>query len=156
MRVPNSDDIDKSSKAYGTRTIQGKIPWQQDQLGNMRESFKDGMKSMVAQIEQLNNLEHIICAANYYDDGTEHVHKPINIKTGFITCGHRHHNCINTFAQIVGFPYSKESQQLQNTEVQGFLTNTNRFIDRKEAGKIAFEAGQTKELEIDLHSEDLY
>jgi hypothetical protein len=39
---------------------------------------------------------------------------------------------------------------------QGFLTNTNRFVDRKEAGQIAFAAGQTEELKTTLYSEDLY
>ncbi len=29
-------------------------------------------------------MEKILCAANYYDDGIERVHNPINIKTGFV------------------------------------------------------------------------
>lgn len=102
------------------------------------------------------NKEHILCAANFYDDYNTYDHKPINITTGFITCGQRHHNCISTFAQIVGFPYSKESQKLHNTEVQGFLTSENRFVGRAEAAVIALEAGQIKEPIKSLHSEDLY
>lgn len=101
-------------------------------------------------------MEYIICAANHYDDGSEQVHKPKNIKTGFVICGHRHHNCIDIFAKIVGFPYSEEAFKILRTEEQGFLTNTNRFVDREEAGEIAFAAGQTKELIKRLHSEDLY
>ncbi len=108
-------------------------------------------------------MEKILCAANYYDDGIERVHNPINIKTGFVTCGRRHHNCIGTFAQIVGFPYSNEGQKLHNTEIQGFLTNTNKFVTRKEAYKIAFIADQIvgpnkgySENGIGLTSEDLY
>lgn len=107
--------------------------------------------------------EYILCAANWYEDLEKHNHQPINIKSGFVTCGRRHHNCIGTFAQIVGFPYSDEAQRLHNTEVQGFLTNTNRFVDRKEAYKIAFAADQIKgpnkgqnENSIGLTSEDLY
>lgn len=107
--------------------------------------------------------ERIICAANWYDDRVTRLHKPINITTGFVTCGHRHHNCINTFAQIVGFPYNEEAMDIHKTEVQGFLTNTNRFVDRKEAYKIAFEADQIigpnkgcPENTIGLTSEDLY
>ena len=64
---------------------------------------------------------------------------------------------------MVGFPYSKSAQELHNTEVQGFLTNTDRFVDRKEAYKIAFEADQINgpnkgrsENSIGLTSEDLY
>lgn len=107
--------------------------------------------------------ERIICSANYYDDGIKHIHVPVNISTGFITCGHRHHNCIGTFAQIVGFPYNENGLKLMRTEVQGFLTNTNRFVDRKEAYKIAFGADQIigpnkgyPENSIGLTSEDLY
>lgn len=108
--------------------------------------------------------ERIICAANYYNDGKTHSHQPKNIPTtGFVVCGRRHHNCIHTFAMIVGFPYSEEGHRIHRTEVQGFLTNTNRFVTRKEAYKIAFAADQIKgpnkgqsENSIGLTSEDLY
>lgn len=105
-------------------------------------------------------MEKIICAANYYNDNKEHAYQPINIKIGFITCGRRHHNCIVTFAQIVGFPYSKESSLIQDTEIQGFLTSTNRFVDRFEAYQIALKENQivnTKDLIVNkLFSENLY
>jgi hypothetical protein len=32
---------------------------------------------------------------------------------------------------MVGLPYSKESNILHQTEQQGFLTNTNRFVGKK-------------------------
>lgn len=38
---------------------------------------------------------------------------------------------------------------------QGFVTDTDKFVDRYKAAKIAFEAGQTKKLESPLFSEDL-
>lgn len=105
----------------------------------------------------------IICAANHYNDGKKYVHEPVNITEGFVICGRRHHNCINTFAQMVGFPYSPEAQKLHNTEVQGFITTDNRFVTRQEAYKIAFEADQIigpnkgyPTNEIGLTSEDLY
>lgn len=42
----------------------------------------------------MNNLEErILCAAVHYDDGKEYVHQPINITSGYVVCGHRHHNC---------------------------------------------------------------
>ena len=105
----------------------------------------------------MNKEEYILCAANHYDDGKIHAHQPNNITSGFVICGHRHHNCIGTFAQMVGFPYSKESQKLQNTEIQGFLTNTNKFVDRQEAAEIAFSAHQIQDISLTkLHSEDLY
>lgn len=39
---------------------------------------------------------------------------------------------------------------------QGFLTSTGRYVDRKEAAKIAFECGQIKKEIKVLYSEDIY
>lgn len=111
----------------------------------------------------MENKEFIICAANYYNDDISHQFKPDNIDLGFVICGRRHHNCIATFAMIVGFPYDEKAHKLRQTEIQGFMTNTNRFVNRKEAYKIAFEADQIigpnkgyPENSIGLTSEDLY
>jgi hypothetical protein len=41
-------------------------------------------------------------------------------------------------------------------EIQGFLTNKNRFVDREEGAKIAFTAKQVNEPLKQLFSEDLY
>jgi len=103
-----------------------------------------------------NTLEYILCAANHYDDGTEPVHEPKNIKSGFVVCGRRHHNCIHTFAMIVGFPYTERGMEIHRTEEQGFITNTNRFVSREEGADIAFNAGQITERKSTLYSEDLY
>jgi len=100
--------------------------------------------------------EYILCAANHYDDGKKHVHCPNNIESGFVICGRRHHNCINTFALMVGFPYDENGLKLKNTEEQGFLTNTDRFVSREEAAQIAFDAGQITQHTITLFSEHLY
>ncbi len=105
--------------------------------------------------------EFILCAANHYDDGINRNDSPANIKNGFVICGRRHHNCIGTFAQMVGFPYNEAGHKLHATEVQGFLTSLNRFVSRKEALKIATEAKQLiHEVKLDsnigLTSEDLY
>jgi len=107
--------------------------------------------------------EHILCAANYYDDGEKYIHRPTNIDYGYVICGRRHHNCMFTFAQVVGFPYNERALEIKQTEVQGFLTNTNRFVDRREAYNIAYAANQiigpnkgVSTNEIGLTSEDLY
>jgi hypothetical protein len=108
-------------------------------------------------------MEYILCAANYYNDWVIHEHQPKNISVGFVVCGRRHHNCIQTFAMIMGFPYSDAAHAIHATEEQGFLTNTNRFVGRKEAYDIAFAADQIKgpnqgqsKNSIGLTSEDLY
>ena len=105
--------------------------------------------------------EYILCAANYYNDGIKHHHQPRNIEIGFVVCGRRHHNCIATFALMVGFPYDEKGIKLMNTEEQGFLTNKDRFVGRLEALDIARKANQLKPDEginerIGLYSENLY
>lgn len=104
--------------------------------------------------------EYILCAANYYDDGVENTHTCVNVKTGFVICGRRHHDCISTFARMVGFPYNEEANKLRRTEEQGFITNTNRWVDRLEALEIARNANQLITGEgnsnLGLFSEDLY
>jgi len=107
------------------------------------------------------NKEFILCAANHYDDGVKHTFSPRNIETGFVVCGRRHHNCIQTFAKIVGFPYDEKGLELMRTEEQGFLTSKDRFVNRLEALEIAKEANQLKPDEgvnehIGLFSENLY
>jgi hypothetical protein len=119
--------------------------------------------------------EYILCSAIHYDDGKEYVHQPRNIKSGYVLCGRRHHNIINTQFQVFGVKTTGDN----NT--QGFLTNIDRFVNRKEGYKIALEAGQIKprkdnkelneymnlkyeqteilvseDLYDDLYSEDLY
>lgn len=85
----------------------------------------------------MNNKEYILCAAIHYDDGNVHVHQPKNIKIGFVVAGRRHHNCFATVALLRdGKPYRGVPK------IQGFITNTDRFVDRKEAFIIARDAGQ--------------
>jgi len=96
--------------------------------------------------------ERIICSAIWFDDGKEYVHMPDNIKTGYVICGRRHHNCFAILGQVL----QTDRGYKQLDEIQGFITNTNRFVDRKEAGEIAFSAMQTGELKTKLYSEDLY
>jgi len=94
--------------------------------------------------------EYIICAAIHVDDGLKHQHQPKNIKTGIVLCGRRHHNIIYNFNALV---FGKLKSKDEN---QGFLTSKDRFVDRKEAGEIAFAAKQIPEPTKCLFSEDLY
>ena len=132
-------------------------------MGNMRLSMeikflKELRDILIAQ----NKIERILCSANWYDDGVKHVHQPTNIKIGYVIAGQRHHNCIYTFSLIQKDVKKEETIKLQRTEVQGFLTSKNRFVGRKLATKIAFEANQLPEnghkikINQELFSEDLY
>jgi hypothetical protein len=98
-------------------------------------------------------MERILCAAIHYDINSPlRVHQPKNIKGGFVICGYRHHNIIATYNILTG----------GNTknEIQGFLTSTGRFVDRKEAFNIARDANQFFKGVVshhsELYSEDLY
>lgn len=90
--------------------------------------------------------EYILCASIHFDNGKTYPYQPQNINTGIVLNGHRHVCIFQQWAFFntdvlkldvtgrhnIGF-YEKE---------QGFLTNTNRFVDREEGAKIAFAAGQ--------------
>lgn len=91
--------------------------------------------------------EYIICAAIHFESNKVQAHQPKNITHGLVVCGRRHHNC---FATVATFDF-----KLKEIE-QGFLTSKDRFVNREEAGEIAFKCGQTTELKTCLFSEDLY
>lgn len=97
--------------------------------------------------------EYLLCSAIWFDDGVDtYVHQPRNIKTGFVVCGRRHHNCFTTVAMLMGI----RKERLTKEEVQGFLTNKDRFVDRYEAAQIALASGQIKEPKERLFSEDVW
>lgn len=93
--------------------------------------------------------EYILCAAIYISDGKTRVHQPKNIKDGLVISGSRHCSCMIIANEI--FP--KGNFILM---IEGFLTSKNRFVNRKVASDIAFEAKQTRIKNKELFSEDLY
>ena len=96
--------------------------------------------------------EYITCSAIWFDDGEKHIFEPVNIETGFVVSGHRHHNCFNTMKILSNDIHTHVNFKKE----QGFLTNLNRFVDREEAAKIAYKAGQINTQITRLYSEDLY
>jgi hypothetical protein len=106
-------------------------------------------------------IEKILCAAIWYKDIPikkliKNNVNPNNIKEGLVFCGFRHCHCMYTMVSVTGLRSVENAEDGVGEEVQGFLTNKNRFVDREEAAKIAFIAGQIKEEINRLHSEDLY
>jgi len=127
-------------------------------------------------------VEHIICAAIHYDNGLHYEHQDcFGIKTGFVLAGWRHPNILSVLPTnpywLKGMFNSGDKEAIQKYEelrvkygwqedsltrcdtVQGFLTSKGRFVDRKEAWKIAREADQIDEdggHAKELFSEDLY
>ncbi len=102
--------------------------------------------------------EYILMFAIWYEEleidlgNVPHAHIfPINIESGFVFTGYRHVQCLYTMKVILGH---RSHEAGKHTE--GFITNTNRFVGRKEAGKIAFTAKQTETLYNRLLSEHLW
>jgi len=92
--------------------------------------------------------EIILCAA-------------INYK-GTIICGHRHSDCYSILKDLLSKYITYDD--LPDREHQGFLTSFNRYVDRKEAWKIAklnnqiqfgYEASENGD-DSKLISENLY
>ena len=87
-------------------------------------------------------MTKILCSAIWIDDGKKYEHQPKNIAQGIVICGRRHHNCLATIA----FAYKDISLiaplKKDNKIIQGFLTDTDKFLDRKEAFKVAKNAKQ--------------
>lgn len=88
--------------------------------------------------------EYILCAAIHKKSTEETPYQPINIEGGVVYCGYRHPGILQQ--KIPGVKSGK----------QGFLTSYNRFVDRKEAANIAYEAEQISKKKKVLYSEDLY
>lgn len=97
-------------------------------------------------------IEYVMSAANYYDDGKDHLFKPYNIDKGFIVSGWRHGCCGETYMIL-----NPEATRWDNC-VQGFLTTKNRFLNRDEALELVRETGQLVGGIIggELTSEDLW
>jgi len=102
--------------------------------------------------------EIIICSAVWYKDLPTMVHLPKNIDVGTVVCGHRHHNCIHTVFTLCKLRSVTFAEDAAGEDVQGFLTNTNRFVDRYDGMEIAIACGQVGEEKTgkELYSEDLY
>ena len=105
--------------------------------------------------------EYIIASAIWYKDLPSQDYLPKNVNKGVVVLGHRHHNCIDTVKNLSGLRTVKLSPDGVGDTIQGFLTNKNNFVDRKEAMEIALSANQVEEeklynQKIGLFSEDLW
>jgi hypothetical protein len=105
--------------------------------------------------------ERITCSAIWYKDLEldRDVRNPTNITQGVVVLGHRHGDIIRNLHNLLGLRSVERGENSVGENEQGFLTNTDRFVDRKEAMIIARNAKQlinedwNKEY---LYSEDLY
>jgi len=93
---------------------------------------------------------YIICSAIHFLNTKKYLHQPKNIDTGIVIAGRRHHNVFTNMAAL-GIDWKQFDKQ-----IQGFLTNDDRFVNREEGGRIAYEAKQIDKPTKRLFSEDLY
>lgn len=118
------------------------------------------MKRLLSKIFSFtkNNkkAEYIICSAIWYIDLPTQEFLPKNIDKGIVVCGHRHANCINITSNLSKLRSVKFAIDGVGESIQGFLTNTNRFVDREEGAKIAYKARQITHKKFELYSEDIY
>lgn len=118
-------------------------------------------EEFTVQFPQKKSNEYILCAAVWYqelpmvkgDVLDNRGFRPYNVDKGIVFSGWRHGNCIYQMVAVTGL---RSVPAESGPSIQGFLTNKNRFVDREEAAKIAYEAGQTEKLLDKLFSEDLY
>jgi len=102
--------------------------------------------------------ERILVSAIWYKELQNEITQllPSNCDSGIVILGYRHGQCIHTLLSLKGLRTVEKAPDSVGKHVQGFLTSKNRFVDRKEAAQIAFDANQTKDLKRMLFSEDLY
>ncbi len=104
-------------------------------------------------------MELIICSAIWYKDLPSQRFLPINIEKGIVVCGHRHSHCIDIVKSLSGLRSVQNGENSVGETIQGFLTNTNRFVDRYEGFDIAEAKNQLNDRPRygrTLYSEDLY
>jgi len=102
----------------------------------------------------MNDVEKVICSAIWYKELPTPYHRPVNVDVGIVFCGLRHVHCLHQMVVMTG-----KYQHEVGKDIQGFLTNKNRFVDRKEAAKIALETHQIEKLSYfkdQLDSSDLF
>lgn len=113
----------------------------------------------------MDKKEYILCAAVWYKDLPmkkpeilePRGFRPYNVDRGVVVSGWRHGNCIYQMVAITGL---RSIPAEAGEEIQGFLTNLNRFVDRQEGYDIAEAANQLNDRSRGgsrtLYSEDLY
>lgn len=103
--------------------------------------------------------ERILCAAIWYKDLPTQTFLANNQDKGLIVLGHRHGQCIDVVKSLAGLRTVQFGPDSVGETVQGFLTSTNRFVDREEGWLIAEKANQIIQQSGGhgtLYSEDLY
>lgn len=158
-------ECDYKSKKLAILKLKSQPDWKE------REAMQEMMRGREPRnvIEKImlevkgESQERILCAAIWYDDGNTYMFQPVNIKSGIVVSGLRHPHCKTILRSWLYPNWQTDSLQdqlkieINSKEVQGFITSSQRFVDRKEAAKIFVSGGnKLKYSTNDLYSEDLY
>jgi len=102
--------------------------------------------------------ERIYSAAIWYKKLPTAKYLPTNIKEGIVVEGHRHADIIRTLVNLLNIRTCSYGENCSGEYEQGFTTNINRFVSRKEALIIAQNANQiiSDTTFSELYSEDIY
>jgi len=94
----------------------------------------------------MNEKEFILCAAikRKEESTAHHCYHEQYCDIYKVELGWRHADILYKFKDVI------------DQEEQGFFTSFGRYVNREDAAKIAFNAGQIKEPKRILYSEDLY
>lgn len=92
-------------------------------------------------------MERILCAATWFSDLKTPHHGVDNILTGIVLCGHNHAQILHQLLALTG-----KKQHEAGGYTQGFLTNRNRFVTRKEGAIIWQNQGG----KLNYHSDQLF
>lgn len=109
-----------------------------------------------------NKVEYILCAAYRFKKGyhTPNCQEYLD-RTGNELEAIYHEPWRDVFRMATGWRhadvlYKWGKEVLDQSDGGGFMTSKGRYVDRKEAAEIAYNAGQTDEKKSCLYSEDLY
>jgi hypothetical protein len=121
--------------------------WCDFQYAGCPESGNENIDITNCKSFKKHDKEFIICAAVRV------------VGTDKIYYGHRHCHCITALHGELSWELSRK--EIQKIDIEdGFVTNKNRFVNRKDALIIAVENKQILDLGItgngELYSEDLY
>lgn len=121
-------------------------------------SFKEGSQAAATVKEALDckgiNRLHEVGTREYYDTMIDCA--AIQTADGKVWHGKRHGHCFKTIKQAYGVPAHKVEGD--GKTVEGFITMSDRFVDRKEAAELVKATGQCVPVHDpnQLYSEDLY
>lgn len=71
-------------------------------------------------------MEKILCSAIWYKELPTPVYRPVNVDIGIVFCGLRHPHCLYQMVAMTGKRQAEVGQY-----IQGFLTDKNRFVNRR-------------------------